>query len=72
MRNYTAAGLGHVSRTERADGSGDLVFEEITTYASNSNGGGWQTTRRGFMGIDRVRDVEELVRRTLLGPKTGL
>ncbi len=66
VRNYTAAGLGHMSRTERADGSGDLVFEEITTYGSNNNGTSSRTTRRGFLSIDKVREVEELVRRTLL------
>ncbi len=67
VRNYTAAGLGRISRTERTDGSGDLVFEEITTYTHHTDGGGnWQTTRRGFMGIDNVRDVEDLVRKTLL------
>jgi hypothetical protein len=67
LRNYTAAGLGRMSRTERADGSGDLVFEEFVTYGANSQGHRTaSTTRRGFLGINDVRKVEELVRLTLL------
>jgi hypothetical protein len=66
VRNYTAAGLGRMSRTERSDGSGDLVFEEITTINSSSNSTTTQITRRGFLCIDKVREVEDLVRRTLL------
>src|SRR5437660_832775 len=38
VRNYTAAGLARMSRTERADGSGDLVFEEFTTVSGGTNG----------------------------------
>jgi hypothetical protein len=67
VRNYTAAGLGHVSRTERADGSGDLVFEEYVTYGTDGQGHGTASTiRRGFLGINDVRKVEELIRLTLL------
>jgi hypothetical protein len=67
VRNYTAAGLGRMSRTERADGSGDLVFEEITTVTTSGNTGTrYNTVRRGFLGIDNVREVEDQVRRTLL------
>jgi hypothetical protein len=66
VRSYTAAGLGHISRRERRDGSGDLVFEEFTTYSHGSNGPSSHTTRRGFLAINNVREVEELVRRTLL------
>ncbi|HEV3255374.1 MAG TPA: hypothetical protein VG013_00710 [Gemmataceae bacterium] len=71
VRDYTAAGLGRMSRTERADGSGDLVFEEFTTVSSSSNGTTSSTTRRGFLAIDHVREVEDLVRRTLLAPPGG-
>jgi hypothetical protein len=66
VRNYTGAGLGHMARTERSDGSGDLVFEEFTTVNRSSNGTSSSTTRRGFLAIDKVREVEDLVRRTLL------
>jgi hypothetical protein len=68
VRKYTPAGLGRISRHERSDGSGDLVFEEFTTYTNDSDGSNWHRTRRGFMGIDAVREIEELLRRTLLEP----
>jgi len=71
VRAYTAAGLGRMSRTERADGSGDLVFEEFTTVSNGTNGTTSHTTRRGFLAIDHVREVEDLVRRTLLAPPAG-
>jgi len=67
VRSYSGAGLGHIARIERRDGAGDLVLEEFTTYGRDSQGHTTsQTTRRGFLAIDDVRGVEELVRRTLL------
>jgi hypothetical protein len=61
VQSFTASGLGQMSRAERPDGSGDLVFQVYSTgYGENA-----QTVRRGFMGIDRVRDIEQLVRKTL-------
>jgi hypothetical protein len=61
VESFTASGLGQMSRTERPDGSGDLVFQVYTTgYGEQA-----QTVRRGFIGIDRVRDVEQMVRKTL-------
>jgi hypothetical protein len=70
VRSYTAAELGKMTRREYGDGTGDLVFEEFVTVTPNSNGGyRSQRTERGFLGIGNVREVEELVQRTLLGPK---
>ena len=68
VRSYTSGGLGRMARFERADGSGDLVFEEVTAsnWDSQNNTTSTTTTRRGFMGIDNVREIEDLVRRTLL------
>jgi hypothetical protein len=68
VRSYTAAGLGAMSRVERGDGSGDLVFEEYTTRGSNNT---TTTTRRGFLAIANVHQVEGLIRKTLLGPPPG-
>jgi hypothetical protein len=51
-----------MSRTERADGSGDLVFEEDW---SRDRHGHRQVRRRGFFAIAGVREVEDLVRKTL-------
>ena len=67
VRSYSAPGLGRMSRHERADGSGDLVFEEFTTVSHTGDGPHTSTTRRGFLAIDDVHAVEDLVRRTLLG-----
>jgi hypothetical protein len=67
VRSYTAAGLGVITRFERADASGDLVFEEVTPFANTAKGPRSTTTRIGFLGVDGVRAVEDLVRRTLLG-----
>jgi hypothetical protein len=61
VQSFTASGLGQMSRLERPDGSGDLVFQVYTTGVGENA----HTVRRGFMGIDHVRDVEELVRKTL-------
>ena len=66
VRSYTAAGLGRMSRVERADGSGDLVFEEFYTYSYTSRSGTTaHLNRRGFLHVDQVRDVEDLIRQAL-------
>jgi hypothetical protein len=68
--SYTAQGLGQMKRRERSDGSGDLIFEEIVSTSTDSQGRPTtQTHWRGFLNVDRVREVENLVRSTLLtGP----
>lgn len=68
IRSYAPAQLGKVSRAERSDGAGDLVFEEIVSYSSDSNGTSRHVTRRGFLGVERVAEVERLLRTTLLDP----
>ena len=66
VRSYTRAGLGRMYRTDRGNDAGDLVFEEYYTTSTNSQGfSSTNRNQRGFMAIDRVRDVEELVRLTL-------
>lgn len=69
-RNYALAGLDQVIRTERSDGSGDLVFAEETSTYRRKGRQRTRTTRHGFMGIAEVRKVEELIRirRAALGP----
>jgi hypothetical protein len=66
VRSYTPASLSRLTRVDRGDGAGDLVFEEYYTAGTNSQG--FQTTQRnqrGFLAVDRVREVEELMRLTL-------
>jgi hypothetical protein len=75
LHSYDPARLGALKRVERDDGSGDLVFEEYTyTYQVNVAPAGsppsYQSRQgigqRGFMNISRVREVERLLRQTLL------
>ena len=66
VRSYTREALGRMYRVDKANGAGDLVFEEYYTTTRNTDGmSSTQRNQRGFMAIDRVRDVEELVRLTL-------
>uniref|UniRef100_A0A7C4LKX9 Uncharacterized protein n=1 Tax=Schlesneria paludicola TaxID=360056 RepID=A0A7C4LKX9_9PLAN len=67
VRSYGPEALDKIHRTEYADGCGDLVFEEAVSVGWNSKGHRTTTTTRyGFMAIDNVREVEELLRRVLL------
>jgi hypothetical protein len=62
VQSFTAAGLGQMTRNERPDGAGDLVFQvSHSGFGENS-----RTETRGFLAIDNVRHVEDLVRSTLL------
>jgi hypothetical protein len=66
VRSYTHGALGRMFRVDRRGDSGDLVLEEYYVRTTDaSGGGGTARKRRGFMGIDQAREVEELVRRTL-------
>lgn len=62
VQSFLPERLTAMTRIERADGSGDVLFEEFTT----GRGSGSTTVRRGFVGVARVREVEDVVRRTLL------
>jgi hypothetical protein len=66
VRSYSRDGLGNMYRVDKAHGAGDLVFEEYYTRSTNSQGfSSTHRNQRGFIAIDQVRDVEELVRLTL-------
>jgi hypothetical protein len=65
--SYMAHDLGRLKRRERPDGSGNLIFEEIRTISSDSHGRARTHTHwRGFLNVANVREVEKLVRSTLL------
>lgn len=75
LHSYAPHRLDSLKRIERGDGSGDLVFEEYTyTYQVNVAPAGsspqYQTRQgigqRGFLNIAQVRQVERLLRQTLL------
>jgi hypothetical protein len=58
--------LTSMTRNQRSDGSGDLIFEEFR----ERRGSGTHTVRRGFVGIKDVREVEELINATLVAKRT--
>ncbi len=65
VRSYYPKDLGSMYRKETADGTGSVIFQDLTV--SNQKGvGGMQ--ERGFLRIDQVRKIEELIRATLLPP----
>lgn len=64
IRSYAPAALAKICRREYADGSGDLVFEEVTPHPGEFPFR--TTTRRGFIAIAQAREVESLLRKTLL------
>lgn len=61
--SYKPAKLDSMSKTERPDGGGDLVFEEV--YAGYSQNKRRVYRPRGFLGIADVHSVERLVKNTL-------
>ncbi len=66
VRSYTRDGLGRMYRVDRGNEAGDLVFEEYYTTSTNSQGfSNTNRQQRGFMAVDQVRSLEELVRLTL-------
>jgi hypothetical protein len=62
VQSFEPDRLTSIERNQLADGTGDLVFERFT----QRRGSGTSTVRRGFMGIENVRQVEELIHTTLL------
>lgn len=67
VRSYGPSDMTRIIRTEHSDGGGDLVFEELVTVGRDSDGHRTTNiTRRGFLAIDNVREIEELVRKALL------
>lgn len=62
VQSFGPERLASMTRSERADGSGDLIFEQFTTRA----GTGVRTVRRGFLALPQVREAEQAVRDLLL------
>jgi len=63
FRSYYPADLGVLERSERADGSGDLTFAQ---KVSTDSEGHRKIEALNFVGIPEVRQVERLLRETLL------
>jgi hypothetical protein len=58
-RSFEPEKLCDLRRTQRADGSGDLVFGEDVRSGSK---GGTRTVPYGFLAVRNVREAEEYVR----------
>lgn len=72
VSSFQPADLQTLTRVERADGGGDLVFRE-TVHTSYDSDGDRRTTRTrvGFIGVAGVREVEAVLRQTLLAGGAG-
>ena len=60
-----ARGLTKTYRVEYP-GGGDVVFDEVYAIRPEIDCAPSSSVRHGFMGIENVREVENLLRRTLL------
>jgi len=64
---YRTVDFDRVQRSERTDGTGNLIFEFVDLgYMMN----GKQARRpRGIIGVDHIAEVERLIRKTLTAPQ---
>lgn len=63
VRSFGPEDINLCERTERADGSGDLIFRSEREIERRDRGRTtWRTRRVGFLGIPEVRRVEAAVR----------
>ena len=63
IRSYRENDLKKISRIQYDDGSGDLVFEDVSREDTPSE---QSEERCGFLSLANVKTVEALVRKTLL------
>jgi hypothetical protein len=61
IQSFPPDRLRSMTRKDRADGSGDLVFEEVWRRVGHNS----TVTRLGFMALRNVQDVENLIYKTL-------
>ena len=63
VRSFSPDQLGEFRREERPDGSGRIIFRQSHQRDMDGN---YHTYTVGFLAIAHVRDIEELIRATLL------
>jgi hypothetical protein len=63
VQSFYPKKLGNIERTEKADGTGSIIFARRTnnSYNSNTNQSQTSSTAIGFIGIQDVRTVERLI-----------
>src|SRR5829696_8363777 len=69
VESYTE--MDQLERTSIADGKGDLVFARESARYRRKGGYRTRTRKIGFFGIDKVREVEALMLRTLAKRETA-
>jgi len=62
VQSYQASDVGDITRVEGADGRGTVMF---ASRMWTGNNGFPNSTRVGFVGIENVRQVEQLIRDNL-------
>lgn len=67
VRSYLAADLGVIERTERPDGSGDLI---LFTRNERDSDGDTRKRKEGFLAVANVRKVEEMIGRLKSAPRS--
>jgi hypothetical protein len=71
VRSYRPQALSKMIRREDADGTGDLIFEEpIRVQNGTRTRSAVGALGHGFLGIDNVREIEELVKKALLSEES--
>jgi len=66
VKSYGPDDLGSMSRIERKDGAGDVIFVKSIRIRERGSSSDTVTTPEGFMAIDDARSLERLIRDTLL------
>jgi hypothetical protein len=70
VRSFGPAELTELTRIERANGAGDLIFREVWNDSLHTSRHRTPArTQIGFIAVERVREIEELVRRELVDPQ---
>jgi hypothetical protein len=64
VRSIQPADIGELQRTEKADGSGTLIFGK-NTYQSQGNSSQSPSLTDRFVGVRNIRMVEDLIRDNL-------
>ncbi|MFI4855180.1 MAG: hypothetical protein ACIAQF_09440 [Phycisphaerales bacterium JB065] len=66
VKSYGPDDLGSMSRVERKNGAGDVIFVQSMRIRDRSGSSDTVTQAEGFMGVEDPRTLERLIRDTLL------
>jgi hypothetical protein len=66
VKSYRPDDLGSMSRVERKDGSGDVIFVKSIRIRERTSSSDTVTEAEGFMAVEDAHTLERLIRDTLL------